>query len=60
MPLFRTVTEVFDQANDYLLRGDFAYEAKGHNDMPRAYEKVEHPYTVRMAAARRSVAQDGA
>ncbi len=60
MPLFKTATEVFDQANDYLLRGDFAYGAKGHNDMLRAYEKVEHAYAVRMAVARRSGAQDGA
>ncbi len=59
-PLFEMAAEVFDQANDHLLRGDFAYGAKGRNDMPRAYEKVEHPCTVTMAAARRSVAQDGA
>ncbi len=55
MPLFRTVTEVFDQANDYLLRGDFASALAKYNDAIRKFQKVGDQNGILLASAYASV-----
>ena len=40
MPLLKSASEVFDQANDLLLRGDFASALNKYNDAVRKFQKV--------------------
>ncbi len=55
MPLFKTATEVFDQANDYLLRGDFASALNKYNDAIRKFQKVGDQNGILLASAYASV-----
>lgn len=55
MPLFKTATEVFDQANDYLLRGDFASALAKYNDAIRKFQKVGDQNGILLATAYASV-----
>ena len=55
MPLFKTATEVFDQANDYLLRGDFGTALNKYNDAIRKFQKVGDANGVMLASAYASV-----
>lgn len=55
MPLFKTATEVFDQANDYLLRGDFGSALNKYNDAIRKFQKVGDANGVTLATAYASV-----
>ncbi len=55
MPLFKTATEVFDQANDYLLRGDFASALSKYNDAIRKFQKVGDQNGILLATAYASV-----
>ena len=55
MPLFKTATEVFDQANDYLLRGDFASALAKYNDAIRKFQKVGDQNGILLATAFASV-----
>ena len=40
MPLLKSASDVFDQANDYLMRGDFASALNKYNDAVRKFQKV--------------------
>lgn len=40
MPLLKTASDVMDQANDYLMRGDFASALSKYNDAVRKFQKV--------------------
>ncbi len=51
MPLFKTATEVFDQANDYLLRGDFAAALNKYNDAVRKFQKLGDQNGILLATA---------
>ena len=55
MPLFKTASEVFDQANDYLLRGDFGSALNKYNDAIRKFQKVGDQNGLLLAAAYASV-----
>ncbi len=55
MPLFKTATEVFDQANDYLLRGDFGTALNKYNDAIRKFQKVGDQNGILLATAYASV-----
>ncbi len=55
MPLFKTATEVFDQANDYLLRGDFGSALSKYNDAIRKFQKVGDQNGILLATAYASV-----
>ncbi len=55
MPLFKTATEVFDQANDYLLRGDFASALNKYNDAIRKFQKTGDQNGILLATAYASV-----
>ncbi len=55
MPLFKTATEVFDQANDYLLRGDFGSALNKYNDAIRKFQKVGDQNGILLATAYASV-----
>ncbi len=55
MPLFKTATEVFDQANDYLLRGDFGSALNRYNDAIRKFQKVGDQNGILLASAYASV-----
>ena len=55
MPLFKTATEVFDQANDYLLRGDFGSALNKYNDAIRRFQKVGDQNGITLASAYASV-----
>ena len=55
MPLFKTASEVFDQANDYLLRGDFASALNKYNDAIRKFQKVGDANGIMLATAYASV-----
>ncbi len=51
MPLFKTASEVFDQANDYLLRGDFTNALNKHSDAVRRFQKAGEQNRVLPAVA---------
>ncbi len=51
MSLFKTASEVFDQANDYLLRGDFGTALNKYNDAIRKFQKVGDQNGVILASA---------
>ncbi len=55
MPLFKTASEVFDQANDYLLRGDFGSALNKYNDAIRKFQKVGDTNGVMLATGYASV-----
>ncbi len=55
MPLFKTATEVFDQANDLLLRGDFGSALNKYNDAIRKFQKIGDMNGVMLATAYASV-----
>ncbi len=55
MPLFKTATEVFDQANDLLLRGDFGSALNKYNDAIRKFQKVGDQNGILLASAYASV-----
>ena len=55
MPLFKTASEVFDQANDYLLRGDFGSALNKYNDAIRKFQKVGDQNGILLATAYASV-----
>lgn len=55
MPLLKSASEVMDQANDYLLRGDFGSALNKYNDAIRKFQKVGDQNGVMVAAAYASV-----
>ena len=55
MPLFKTASEVFDQANDYLLRGDFTSALNKYNDAIRKFQKVGDQNGILLATSYASV-----
>jgi tetratricopeptide (TPR) repeat protein len=55
VPLFKTASEVFDQANDYLLRGDFASALNKYNDAIRKFQKSGDQTGILLATAYASV-----
>ena len=55
MPLFKTASEVFDQANDYLLRGDFGAALIKYTDAVRKFQKVGDQNGILLATAYASV-----
>ncbi|HYM39492.1 MAG TPA: hypothetical protein VEY12_05020 [Thermoplasmata archaeon] len=55
MPLFRSASEVFDQANDFLLRGDFGSALNKYNDALRKFQKTGDVNGATLAAAYASV-----
>lgn len=55
MPLFKSASEVFDQANDYLLRGDFASALNKYTDALKKFQKTGDVNGAMQAAAYASV-----
>ena len=55
MPLLKTASDVMDQANDYLMRGDFASALNKYNDAVRKFQKVGDVNGATVATAYASV-----